>query len=234
MRTLRKTGGILVLWSVLLASPSALAQGTAPETDTPARSTEASMLDPSAYAPMSATAPVSSTASGFDLRMGRFGMEVLGGLGGGLATGLVGFAATSLAMCGGFEATACSGLAAMSGGGLGAMLGILGGTLLVGHWMDGDGAWWAALTGVVVSASVGVFAYSQLSLIGEPFPGGLSIPTAIGVTLGAALLAPLGYELTSHVSARAFRDSKLALVPTLIPTAHGTMGGGLSLSGSWN
>ncbi len=48
--------------------------------------------------------------------------------------------------------------ALVAGGTIGAGLGLLGGTLLVGHWMDGDGAWWSMLAGVAVGVTLGVVA----------------------------------------------------------------------------
>ncbi|WAM27012.1 hypothetical protein [Myxococcus sp. NMCA1] len=59
--------------------------------------------------------------------------------------------------------------------------------------------------------------------------------TVFGATLvGTVLLGALGYELTSHHSAKQFRSARLSVAPTLLPGSRGTVGMGVALNGTWN
>ena len=157
----------------------------------------------------------------------RLVLASLGGAALGAGLGTAGFYAAGLAMCAGSNDLACALGALVLGGGLGATVGVLGGTMLVGGWMDGDGAWWGVLGGMAVGVGLGITASNFLP---SEHAG-----TLFGATMvGTVLLGALGYELTSHHSAKRFRQNRLALAPSLLPGGRGTMGAGLVLSGAWN
>ncbi|QDE65964.1 hypothetical protein BHS09_02530 [Myxococcus xanthus] len=77
----------------------------------------------------------------------RFAVASLGGAAGGALLGTGGYLIANLAMCEGRSQGFFSFAALVTGGTIGAGLGLLGGTLLVGHWMAamalGGACWWA-------------------------------------------------------------------------------------------
>jgi len=236
-RVMRMTGnvsGMWVAWMIAFAASGAWAQASAsPDLQGAQRASAVSGTAGTGVAQWSALAPAPAGDSHVGARLGRYGAELLGGLGGGLAAGLVGIGVTQLAACG-FELSACSVMiAGYWGGGIGGAIGIIAGTWLVGHLLDGDGAWWAILPGMALSVAGGLFALQRHQRHGEAYPGAYSA-TLVGTVAGAILLGALGYELTSHPSARAFREARISLVPTWVPGAQGTLQGGLALSGTWN
>lgn len=158
------------------------------------------------------------------VNLSRLVLVSLGGAVGGTVLGLTGFMVVH-SSCG--ADMICSVLSMLTGLS-GATLGLVVGSLLVGHWMDGDGAWWSALAGVVVGVVAGVVVSS--------FASGVLGLGAVVTLVGAPMLGGLVYELTSHDSAKQFRALRkgLAVTPTVFPGSRGTMGMGVALSGTWN
>ncbi|QDE65965.1 hypothetical protein BHS09_02535 [Myxococcus xanthus] len=83
------------------------------------------------------------------------------------------------------------------------------------------------LVGMAVGMTVGTTTMQLL----DPSHAG----TVFDATLvGTVLLGALGYELTSHHSAKQFRSTRLTVAPTLLPGSRGTVGMGVALNCTWN
>ncbi|QQR45028.1 hypothetical protein JKA73_02470 [Myxococcus xanthus] len=110
-----------------------------------------------------------------------------------------------------------------------ATAGLVAGSLLVGHWMDGDGAWWSMLARVAVGVTLGVVASA---FIRSEYAGWRVLVSAVG----APLFGGLAYELTSHDSAKRFNATRprYGIAPTLLPGSRGTVGMGVALNGTWS
>lgn len=218
--SMTKTLGVLAVMLLLPFAARAEAQGGGVE--------HAAQGSGSAMTPLAAGAggaPYQDTSL-LGVNVPRFVISSLGGAAGGALLGAAGYYVANAAMCPGGSDGFCSLGALVFGGTVGAALGIVGGTLLVGHQMDGDGAWWGVLGGVALGAGLGI---ASANLVDGKHTG-----TVFGATIvGTVLLGALGYELTSHHSAKLFRENRYALAPTLVPGSRGTMGAGLAFSGAW-
>lgn len=120
--------------------------------------------------------------------------RVLGGAVGGTFLGATGILVIS-GTCG--VNMLCSFLGGL-GGLFAATAGLVAGSLPVGHWMDGAGAWWSMLAGVAVGVALGVVASA---FIRSEYAGWGVLVSAVG----APLFGGLAYELTSHDSAKRFQ-----------------------------
>ncbi|ABF92791.1 hypothetical protein MXAN_0507 [Myxococcus xanthus DK 1622] len=123
--------------------------------------------------------------------------RVLGGAVGGTFLGATGILVIS-GTCG--VNMLCSFLGGL-GGLFAATAGLVAGSLPVGHWMDGAGAWWSMLAGVAVGVALGVVASA---FIRSEYAGWGVLVSAVG----APLFGGLAYELTSHDSAKRFNATR--------------------------